>query len=127
MGTRADENPIVIRQLERPTKFVEEPAIVIYTTVNNARERTFEDTELRCQITELERCIETMKSIIQPIHDTAAIPPMPLITPTTPPHRLNESGVRRLLKSRAQRERYFGRGVFADPAWDMLLELFACE
>ena len=32
-----------------------------------------------------------------------------------------------ILQSRRQRERVFGANLFADPAWDMLLELFVQE
>jgi hypothetical protein len=32
-----------------------------------------------------------------------------------------------ILRSRRQRERAFGANLFADPAWDMLLELFVQE
>ena len=32
-----------------------------------------------------------------------------------------------ILRSRRQRERVFGANLFADPAWDMLLELFVQE
>jgi DNA-binding MarR family transcriptional regulator len=35
--------------------------------------------------------------------------------------------VRALIRARAQRQGFFGTGLFADPAWDILLELYACE
>jgi DNA-binding MarR family transcriptional regulator len=34
---------------------------------------------------------------------------------------------RQLLRARRERDKYFGTRLFADPAWDMLLELFAAE
>lgn len=40
------------------------------------------------------------------------------------PHK-KERVIRQILKSRLARTRYFRGGLFADPAWDMLLELFA--
>jgi DNA-binding MarR family transcriptional regulator len=35
--------------------------------------------------------------------------------------------VRSLLTARAERSRFFSARLFADPAWDMLLELYAAE
>ena len=35
--------------------------------------------------------------------------------------------VRAILKSRRLREQHFDAGLFADPAWDMLLELYMAE
>ena len=35
--------------------------------------------------------------------------------------------VRKLLKCRLARQRHFRDGLFADPAWDMLLELYATK
>jgi DNA-binding MarR family transcriptional regulator len=32
-----------------------------------------------------------------------------------------------LIRARAQRQHFFGGDLFADPAWDILLELYACE
>lgn len=35
--------------------------------------------------------------------------------------------IRALLRARRLRDEYFGAGLFEDPAWDMLLDLFAAE
>jgi DNA-binding MarR family transcriptional regulator len=40
---------------------------------------------------------------------------------------VSEHYVRALLKLRRQRDRFFGSDLFADPAWDILLELYASE
>lgn len=42
---------------------------------------------------------------------------------------LNAKVVRSIIKARAVRREFFGAQLFADPAWDMLLELYAltCE
>lgn len=40
---------------------------------------------------------------------------------------VGESTVRAILKARLYRQKLFGEGMFADPAWDMLLELYAAE
>lgn len=38
-----------------------------------------------------------------------------------------EKSVRRLIKRRSGRERHFGSGLFYDPAWDLLLELYSAK
>lgn len=38
---------------------------------------------------------------------------------------VNEQYIRNMLKLRRNRDRFFGQELFADPAWDMLLELYA--
>lgn len=40
---------------------------------------------------------------------------------------VSEAVVRRVLKRRRDRETYFDTDLFADPAWDILLELYAAE
>ncbi len=40
---------------------------------------------------------------------------------------LNEALIRRVQKARKVRATFFGEKLFADPAWDILLELYACE
>lgn len=40
---------------------------------------------------------------------------------------LNEALIRRVQKARNVRATFFGENLFADPAWDILLELYACE
>lgn len=39
--------------------------------------------------------------------------------------QVSERDVRALLKLRRNRDRFFGEDIFADPAWDILLELYA--
>lgn len=40
---------------------------------------------------------------------------------------VDASAVRRLIRARRLRDQYLGDGLFEDPAWDMLLDLFAAE
>lgn len=40
---------------------------------------------------------------------------------------VNELAIRRLLRARLKRKEQFSDDLFADPAWDMLLELYAAE
>jgi len=41
--------------------------------------------------------------------------------------KITEELVRRLIKARRSRDCHFDPGLFADPAWDILLELYAAE
>lgn len=45
----------------------------------------------------------------------------------TNPTRTIERHVRTILGSRRNRDRFFDSDLFADPAWDILLELYAAE
>jgi hypothetical protein len=40
---------------------------------------------------------------------------------------IEPSDIRRAIKGRRTRDKFFGHDLFADPAWDMLLDLFAAE
>lgn len=46
---------------------------------------------------------------------------------TTCPARADAHAIRRLIKARRLREEVFGPELFADPAWDILLEAYACQ
>ena len=35
--------------------------------------------------------------------------------------------IRQIIRDRSKRQRFFDSDLFADPAWDILLELYACE
>ena len=41
--------------------------------------------------------------------------------------QITEKDVRAILKLRRNRDRFFDEGLFADPAWDILLELYAAS
>lgn len=41
--------------------------------------------------------------------------------------RVTERGIQKLLTLRRRRDHFFGAMLFADPAWDILLELYAAE
>jgi hypothetical protein len=40
---------------------------------------------------------------------------------------LDATTARKLYLERRRRDSWFGQGLFADPAWDILLDLYACE
>lgn len=42
-----------------------------------------------------------------------------------PAHPISENGIRTILKHRRKRDEFFEGDLFADPAWDILLELYA--
>ena len=42
-------------------------------------------------------------------------------------HEISEREVRALIRLRRNRDRFFDAEIFADPAWDILLELYAAE
>jgi DNA-binding MarR family transcriptional regulator len=50
-------------------------------------------------------------------------------TGETAPAKVNIDGclIRRMLRARRSREQQFGPNLFADPAWDILLEAYAAE
>jgi len=68
--------------------------------------------------------IET-KEIRDPLADAVQL----VDKPATAERGLKITGglVRALIKVRRSRDRYFDAKLFADPAWDMLLELYAAE
>lgn len=47
----------------------------------------------------------------------------------TGPHggQVSERHIEKLLRLRRKRDQFFGTSLFADPAWDILLELYAAE
>jgi DNA-binding MarR family transcriptional regulator len=47
--------------------------------------------------------------------------------PSRPPRKVTAVWIRAILKARRRRERLLGSAIFADPAWDILLELYAIE
>ena len=47
--------------------------------------------------------------------------------PIRPVQRITEERLRAALRVRRNRDRYFDSKLFADPAWDILLELYAAE
>ena len=61
------------------------------------------------------------------IIDQAPLPDEARPIPPSADHRSTLVRVRAILKARRARDRLFAGGLFADPAWDMLLELYAAE
>jgi hypothetical protein len=61
-----------------------------------------------------------------PLRDYAATPRSFLPEDRTV-DRQRAKGVRRMLRQRRMREQYFPADMFADPAWDMLLDLYAAR
>lgn len=52
------------------------------------------------------------------------------LTPPPPPHAAppaTAADVRKIIRGRRLRDQFFAEGLFEDPAWDMLLDLYAAE
>jgi DNA-binding MarR family transcriptional regulator len=79
-------------------------------------DRNFRD-EVLVQIDAIEQQLLTLK---------ASLAAAPLETADWSPACL-ATRIRRLLKARRARDRFFGRNLFADPAWDILLEAYAAS
>ncbi len=68
--------------------------------------------------------------VAAPSRSYHAQPPInPATLPTTPSYAPSQraEAVRRLIRARRMREQYFPSDMFADPAWDMLLDLYAAK
>ena len=59
--------------------------------------------------------------VLQPVTDARAAPPDPAQA------RADAAVIRRMLRARRLRGHYFRADLFADPAWDMLLDLMAAR
>jgi DNA-binding MarR family transcriptional regulator len=62
---------------------------------------------------------EPLLSALRAVDQLASVP--------TLPGKVSEADVRTILGLRRSRERFFDAELFADPAWDILLELYVAE
>lgn len=71
--------------------------------------------------------IERAEEADQPVlRACRAVGSVPNATASTPPARaVSERDIRTILEHRRRREQFFEEELFADPAWDILLELYA--
>lgn len=76
--------------------------------------------DLRETVSLLERCLDNVKAAL-------GIAPGSLAHGAPERAVIKEQQVRRLLAARRLRELHLGAHLFADPAWDLLLEAFASE
>lgn len=65
---------------------------------------------------------ERLGSALRLVDELAGTP-----QPVAQKQPVTEQMVRTILRLRRHRDRFFKTELFADPAWDMLLELYACE
>ena len=65
---------------------------------------------------------ERLGSALKLVEELAGVP-----EPEVKGQPVTEQAVRTMLRLRRNRDRFFKSQLFADPAWDMLLELYACE
>ena len=59
--------------------------------------------------------------VLQPVPDAGTAPPGPDLT------RADAARIRRMIRARRLRTHFFRADLFADPAWDMLLDLLAAR
>lgn len=65
---------------------------------------------------------ETLSSALEVVDQLTGAPAV-----RSPDRQISQQEVRAILKMRRNRARFFKADLFADPAWDLLLELFAAE
>jgi hypothetical protein len=65
---------------------------------------------------------DRLNSALRIVDQVASVPASRM-----PNQRVSEAEVRAMLKMRRVRNQFFDGELFADPAWDMLLELYAAE
>ena len=97
---------------------------------------TFRDVATESNV-RLQRLADEVDRIARTLADLAGTPPPPLrgvgdapvsYTPKVAPAAplpITEGDVRGVIKLRRMRDRFFPSDLFADPAWDMLLDLLA--
>lgn len=74
--------------------------------------------ELLAEIARLERCL---------LEARLALEPEPTAKPGSGAVIIDENRIRRLLVARRIRDTHLGDELFADPAWDLLLQAFAAD
>lgn len=82
-------------------------------------------TRLRQLSDEVSRIAATLSRLSAGPGDGAAKPPVPVKSERAA--EVPEETVRSVIRARRLRTRYFADHLFADPAWDMLLDLFQAE
>ncbi|TPG20570.1 hypothetical protein EAH87_07450 [Sphingomonas koreensis] len=98
------------------------------------RSREAETDRLRRLNEEVARIAETLARLTR--DDAEPAPAPESVGDRRPPYGAGPAGpgvpvsardIRQAIKSRRLRDQFFQRGLFEDPAWDMLLDLFAAE
>ncbi|MDP9424252.1 MAG: MarR family winged helix-turn-helix transcriptional regulator [Pseudomonadota bacterium] len=69
-----------------------------------------------------EKLRESLGSALKVVDQMAGAPSM-----RSPDQQVSQQEVRAILKMRRNRARFFKADLFADPAWDILLDLYAAE
>lgn len=83
------------------------------------RHSTLNDADnISDKIAELERCVQEVKEALAKSAKAERVPQ---------PFLVDEGKIRRILAARRVREQQLGAELFADPAWDLLLEAFAAD
>ena len=89
---------------------------------NHTEPAAFERGETR----DIRRHLQDLEQQLQQLRYKVAPVPVQARSETKAP-AISYTSVKSLIEARRARDRYFDRDLFGEPAWDMLLELFACE
>lgn len=76
-----------------------------------------------CDKDSINRAKEADQPFVQSLGAVELVSTASISTPPAQP--ISEKGIRTILKHRRKRDEFFEGDLFADPAWDILLELYA--
>lgn len=79
------------------------------------------------RLQQLSQEVGRIATILAKISEDETLVDMPLVNGEDAASQLNASTVRAMIRARRFREQYFQGELFADPAWDMLLDLMAAR
>ncbi|SFS04433.1 winged helix DNA-binding protein [Sphingomonas jatrophae] len=114
-----------------PTEIAGELALSLAALRGGVREE-----EDQAHAARLRRLSEEMARLARAISDISEEAPSraPYVAAPAPPFRgsapatpVQPAAIRAMIRARRQRDQVFGEGLFADPAWDMLLDLTAAR
>src|SRR5688572_10636328 len=85
------------------------------------RMQTADSRGIRRHLQDLEQQVQQLRHSIDPGSTEHVMSPAELMGP------ISYGKLRSIIEARRSRDRHFDRHLFSDPAWDILLELYAAE
>ena len=79
------------------------------------------------EVLDIRRHLQNLELQVQQLRQSLNAEPASSIADEQSSGRISYREVRSIVESRRARDHYFDRNLFGEPAWDMLLELYACE
>jgi DNA-binding MarR family transcriptional regulator len=79
------------------------------------------------RLQQLSEEVGRIANILASLSEDEALGEAPAADDESPESELSASALRAMIRARRLREQYFQAGLFADPAWDMLLDLMAAR